>query len=89
VESYIAVCEVLLAADVNPMDISGKILPDCLLCRESFEDDLFREFSSLKSSMNACILLQLGKFVFDRSAYAHRMNRITGVAGIIKARLRG
>jgi hypothetical protein len=81
VESYVAVLEALLAAGIDPTDISSKVPPDYPLCHKSFEQDLFRELSSRNCTVNASALFYLGKLVFDGSVLAHRMNRITGVAG--------
>ncbi|PVH76809.1 hypothetical protein DL98DRAFT_517667 [Cadophora sp. DSE1049] len=85
VESYVAVLEAFLAAGIDPTDIPSNVPPDYLLCRKSFEHDLFRELSSLTGSMSASILFHLGKLVFDRSVCAHNMKRITGVAGNYKS----
>ena len=77
--------EAFLAAGIDPTDIPSKVPPDYLLCHINFEHDLFRELSLLKGSMNASTLFYLGRIVFDRSVLAHRMNRITSVAGNYKS----
>jgi len=81
VENCVAVLEAFLAAGIDPTDIPSKVPPDYLLCHKSFEHDLFRELLSLKGSVNASTLFYLGRIVFNRSVLAHRMNRITSVAG--------